>query len=52
VDTNQTFNSTLRETITDPNGRLVSDNDTGPQTAYFFPIPPPNPYFFKTAVYP
>lgn len=43
VDTNKAFNSTLRETITDPNGRIVSDNDTGPQTAYFFPIPPPNP---------
>jgi hypothetical protein len=43
VDTNQAFNSTLRGTITDPNGRILSENDTGPKTAYFFHIPPPNP---------
>lgn len=43
ADTNQAFNSTLRETITDPNGRLISDNVTDPQTVNFFAFPGPTP---------
>jgi hypothetical protein len=42
-ETNQPFNSTLRETITDPNGRLISDNVTDPQTVNFFAFPGPTP---------
>jgi hypothetical protein len=38
VETNQPFNSTLREIITDPNGRIISSNDTDPQTVNFFPM--------------
>jgi len=43
AETNQPFNSTLRETITDPNGRLISDNVTDPQTVNFFAFPGPTP---------
>ena len=31
-ETNQPFDSTLRETMTDPNGLIISYNDTDPQT--------------------
>jgi hypothetical protein len=43
-ETNQPFDSTLRETITDPNGRIISYNDTDPQTVNFFPEPGPLPH--------
>jgi hypothetical protein len=34
----------LRETITDPNGRIISSNDTHPQTVNFFAFPAPKPH--------
>jgi hypothetical protein len=44
-DTYRPFNSTtLRETITDPNGRIISSNDTSPQTVNFSPNPGPKPH--------
>lgn len=43
VDTNQPFNSTLRGIITNPDGNVISSNDTLPQAANFFPLPSPSP---------
>ena len=44
AETNQPFNSTLRATITDPNGRIISYNDTSPQTVNFIAGPSSLPH--------
>jgi hypothetical protein len=39
LDTNQPFNTTLRATITDPDGSIIISNDTGDQSQGLSPTP-------------